>query len=215
MFDPSQQLHDYFVQQGYSDLEAHRKACRVSGRCPVSTWEQVRAHNKTHRTGVTGAEKQTMENPQVEQTSEIIDLGVDVSEADILRPVLQNGTYEAEVAFFRQEKTRVSQLDQLLIGYRLTQEAKDLNGKTVNPGFTLTQRVLLEPSGKRTQEMINDQKKRLHYAITGKLGKADTSEWQGKPVRIRVTVREPHTDDAGNSYDASNEIAGVLAPSKK
>lgn len=37
MFDPSQQLHNYFIQKGYSDLEAHKLSNKVQGRCPRFT----------------------------------------------------------------------------------------------------------------------------------------------------------------------------------
>jgi hypothetical protein len=144
----------------------------------------------------------------VETDSQIIDLGFDVTAEDVLRPVLQGGQYSAEIAFVREEASRVKGTMQLVIGYRTTQEAKDVNGKVINPGFTLIQRINRKPSGKQTQNMIDSQIKRVHFAACG-LGKVTTAEWLGKPVMITVRLREPHTAEDGTSYDASNDVSGV------
>jgi hypothetical protein len=147
--------------------------------------------------------------PEVTETdSHIIDLGFDVTAEDVMRPVLQGGPVSAEIAFVRLEPSRVKGTMQYKIGYRTTQETKDINGRTINPGFTLIQSINQKPSGKQTQKMIDDQLKRIHFAACG-LGKATTAEWVGKPVSIVVRLREPHTNEDGTSYDASNDIAGV------
>lgn len=212
MFDPSHQLHDYFVQQGYSDLEAYREAAKVSGRCPP-TW--LRAHKQPDRTPVSSADKQHMpEDTETEQQSEIIDLGFDVTEADVARPVIRNGTYNANIAFARQEPSRQKGLPTMMVGYRLTEPSKDINGKEVGAGFTLVQRILMQPTGNLTQQMINDRLKRIHFAAAGP-GRVTTAAWVGKPVRVRVTLREPHRDETtGEEYDASNDVAGVYPPPK-
>lgn len=212
MFDPSDQLHDYFILKGYSDLEAHREANKVSGRCPPM-W--LRANTKTERTPVSSAAK-TQHMPDETETveSEIIDLGFDVSEADVARPVIRNGNYNATISFVRKGLSSQKQIPQLLIGYRLLEATKDLNGKDINAGFTITQRIQLQPSGKLTEAMIQDRLKRVHFAAAGP-GRVTTAEWVGKPVRIRVTLREPHRDEAtGEEYDASNDIGGVYPPPK-
>jgi hypothetical protein len=219
MFDPSQQLHDYFVQKGYSDLEAHREANKVSGRCPPM-W--LRAKQQTERTPVSSADtkhnmSETYDSPAevpVGQDSEIIDLGFDVSEADVARPVIKNGNYNANIAFVRRANSSQKNIPQLLVGYKLLEPTKDLQGRDINAGFTITQRIMLQPSGKLTQEMIQDRLKRVHFAAVGP-GRVTTAEWVGKPVRVRVTLREPHRDEAtGEEYDASNDIGGVYPPPK-
>lgn len=211
MFDPSDQLHNYFIGQGMSELEAYREASLISGRCIMQ-----RAQTKPDRTSVNSADNKTMDNTSDNQEpdSEIIDLGFDVSEADVARPVLRNGTYDAVIAFARPETTRQKGLPQLVIGYRLTEPTTDINGKEVGEGFTIIQRVLMQPSGGYTERMMKDRLGRIHFAAAGP-GRVSTKDWIGKPVRVRVTLREPHRDEAtGQEYDASNDIGGVYPPTK-
>jgi hypothetical protein len=154
------------------------------------------------------------ENTTEEQQSEIIDFGFDATEADIARPVMQNGVYDADVSFVRSEKTKNTQMQQLVMGFRLTQEAKDTNGKPINPGFTVIHRFLVEPTGGLTKQMIEDRLKRYQVGIAGP-GRVSTANWVGKSVRIKVTIREARTDEkTGNTYEASNEIGGIY-PAKK
>ena len=210
MFDPSDQLHDYFIGQGMSELEAYREASKISGRCMMH-----RAQTKPERTPVSSAANTKHMPEDTEQPeSEIIDLGFDVTEADVARPVLKNANYNANISFVRKELSRNKQVPQLLVGYRLLEPATDINGKQVNAGFTLVQRIMLQPSGKLTEAMIQDRLKRIHFAAAG-AGRVTTAAWIGKPVRIRVTLREPHRDEAtGEEYDASNDIGGVYPPPK-
>lgn len=150
-----------------------------------------------------------------DQQSEIIDFGFDASEADALRPVLQNGMYDAEISFVRSEKTKNTQVNQIVMGLRLTQESKTVEGKVINPGFTIMHRFLTEPTGGLTQKMIDERVKRYQVVIAGP-GRVSTANWIGKPVRVKVTLREARTDEkTGNTYDASNEVAGIYPPAKK
>jgi hypothetical protein len=172
----------------------------------------LRAQTKPERTPVSSADTKHMAEETEPQDSEIIDLGFDVTEADVARPLLKPGSYNAVIAFARKEPSRQKQIPLLLVGYRLTEPFMDINGKQVNAGFTLTQRIMLRPSGKLTQDMIQDRIKRVHFAAAGP-GRVTTAEWVGKPVRIRVTLREAHRDEAtGEEYDASNDIGGVYPP---
>jgi len=167
------------------------------------------AHNKPDRTPVSSALKQTMDTNEETPTSEIIDLGFDVTEADVARPKVKAGTYNAVIAFVRQEASRKAGLPQLLVGYRFIVPLPTIDNKEVGSGFTITQRILMQPTGGLTQEMINDRLKRVHFAACGP-GRVTTAGWIGKPVRVRVTLRDPHTDkETGEEYDASNDIGGV------
>jgi len=142
--------------------------------------------------------------------SEIIDLGFDVSEADVLRPVLQSGTYDFTIASTRKEPSRQKQIPQLLVVYRLAEPAVDSQGRTVNPGFTIIQRYLLQPTGGLTMEMIQRRIKEIHFAAAGE-GKVTTEAWIGKVVRCRVNMREAHTDPvSGVEYGETNEIVRVM-----
>lgn len=202
MFDPSHQLFDYYHQKGHSELESYRLAARTLGRC------MVHLANKPEQVPVSDLDTNTMPDTNEQPDSEIIDLGFDVTEADVARPVLKAATLDAEISFARTEPSRQKGLKQMLVGFRLTQPAETIDGKSVNAGFTLIKRVLMEPSGKWTKAMGDDALKRIHFAAAGP-GKVTTGAWIGKPVRIRVTFRDVHTDDAGQEFPASNEIGAV------
>lgn len=154
------------------------------------------------------------ENQAEQPDSEIIDLGFDVSEADVARPVLKPGRYPAIISFARQEQSRKQGLPTLAVGYRLTVATKTIDNKEVGANFTIVQRILMQPTGGLTQQMINDRLKRIHFAAAGP-GRVTTAAWIGKPVDVRVTMREPHLDkETGEEYDASNDIGGVYPPAK-
>ena len=169
------------------------------------------------RSPVSAAEtNQTMENQQqVVETpdTDIIDLGFDADESAFKRPVIRGGSYKAEVTFAQRRPSAVKGTLMWNIGLKLTESTKDTQGKEVNPGFTLFYRFLAEPSGKMTQERINNFCERMQFATNGK-SHVNSGTWVGKTVQIGVRVREPHTDDSGNSYDESNEVTGVF-PVKK
>lgn len=134
--------------------------------------------------------------------NEIIDLGFDVNEADVARPVLKDGTYDMTIGFTRGETSKNGH-PMLLVGYRLAQSAEDTRGRTVNPGFTITQRYMRKPSGDLTQKMIDDRFKLIHFAAAGE-GSVNTGAWIGKTVKARVKIRE-----AKGEFSESNEVSGV------
>jgi hypothetical protein len=146
--------------------------------------------------------------------SEIIDLGFDVTEADVARTLLKTATLDAEISFVRQEKSQEKQLKMLLVGYRLTQGAESIEGKKINPGFSIIQRILNEPSGGYTEDMRQDRLRRIHFAAAGP-GRVNTGAWIGKPVRIRLTFRDAHVDKNGVDRPASNEVTGIYPMPKE
>jgi len=198
--------------------------CAPILRRKFSFWVKhaVLVPQQPERTSVNRADKTTMETTTTELVdqiplapeSEIIDLGFDVTEADVARPVIKGGKYNATISYVRQEPSRKANLPQLLVGFRLSEPTKSIDGKDVGEGFTITQRILMQPTGGLTQQMINDRLKRIHFAAAGP-GRVTTAGWVGKPVQVRVSLREPHKDkETGEEYDASNDIAGVYPPTK-
>lgn len=150
------------------------------------------------------------ETTETEQKSEVIDFGFDATEADVLRPVIQGGTYLCTIGFVRKEASRQQNKPQLLVGYRLAQKAKNTQGNDVNPGFTIVQRILLQPTGGLTEKMIQDRIKAIHFSACG-AGRVNTAEWVGKQVNVRINLREAHTDDkTGTEYPESNEVGRVM-----
>lgn|SRR5215472_1058103 len=151
-----------------------------------------------------------MEDTQIQQPdSEIIDLGFEVNEDDVKRPLLKGGSYLGTIQYARRQPTAKAGIPQWNIGVRLDVEAPTVDGKTTKPGFTLVYRFLAEPTGGMTAAMIKERLQRLHFAAAG-AGKVNSGAWVGKQVQVAVKLREPHTDEkTGESYDASNEISGV------
>ncbi len=143
-----------------------------------------------------------------EAQNEIIDLNFDVTEADVARPILKDGTYDFTIRSTRQETSKKGH-PMLIVGFALAQMVETVDNKEVNPGFTITSYYLMQPVGKMTQEMVNDRFKRIHFAAAG-AGRVNTGEWIGKSVRCQVKIREAEGD-----YSASNEIAGVYPPAAK
>ncbi len=144
------------------------------------------------------------------QQNEIIDLDFDMKDVDLSRPVLKDGTYDSTIAFTRTQKTKNGH-PQMLIGHRLAEVAENTKGEQVKPGFTLIQRVLMQPTGDLTKKMIDERLGAIHFAATGsKEGKPNTGQWLGKTVRIRVKLREPSVNKVtGEEYPESNEVSGV------
>jgi hypothetical protein len=140
--------------------------------------------------------------PETETQNEVIDLGFNVTEADVARPILKDGTYDMTIAFTRQETSKNGH-PMLVVGYRLAQQAEDTNGKPLNPGFMITQRYLTQPTGKMTSEQIQDRFKRIHFAAAG-TGKVSTGAWTGKTIRARVKIREAEGD-----FGESNDVSAV------
>lgn len=204
MFDPSQALYNHFREKGYSPLEAHKLSSEVSGRCPIG-WRAQQPNSSQP----SNAALQTMDNPQTEETdSEIIDLGFDISEADVMFPVIRNGYYPARIDTVKSEKSKKG-VPMLLVRYQLTEPTTDLSGREVK-GLYLTQRITTQPTGKLTMDQIKRNVGRIQIAAVGP-GRVTTAEWVGKVVRLRVALREPHRDEiTGEEYPASNDVAGVL-----
>lgn len=151
-----------------------------------------------------------MENTNETQGNEIIDLGFDINEADVARPVLQGGTLDFTIAATRREPSKQKQIPQLIVVFKLAEMAKDTQGRDVNPGFTLTQRYLTQPTGGMTQEMIKRNIGQIQVAAAG-AGRVNTEGWIGKTVRCSVRLREAHTDQkTGKQYGESNEISAVF-----
>jgi hypothetical protein len=145
-----------------------------------------------------------------ETQNEVIDLGYDVTEADVARPVLQAGTYNFTIQRTYQENSRKAGIPTLVVVYQLAEVAKDTQGRDVNPGFIMFQRILMKPTGGLTQEMIKTRIDSLHFAAAG-AGRVTTEAWIGKTVRCRVSLREPHKDEtSGTEYGESNEISRVM-----
>lgn len=149
----------------------------------------------------------TPENP-----NEVIDVGFDVGEAELDRPVLKPGTYKFTITSTSKEPSKSTEGgENLVVNYSLAEMAESTKGEPINPGFTLRQWNPMKPVGKMTEKQIKDRLGSIHFAATGeKTGKITTDKWIGKTVRVRIALREPRKNEqTGQEYGASNDIQRV------
>lgn len=149
------------------------------------------------------------------QDNEIIDLGFDVTEADVARPILKDGTYDFTITSVKSGESSQAKIPQISVGYKLAQDAEADDGKPVRAGqVTLFANYLRQPTGKLTEAMIRERFQQIHFAAAG-AGRVNTEAWLGKPVRCRVSIREKRTDQkTGKEYAARNEVDRVLPPAQ-
>lgn len=149
----------------------------------------------------------------MDNDNEIIDLGFDVTEADVARPILKDGTYDFTITSVKSGESSQAKIPQISVGFKLAQDAESDDGKPVRAGqVVLFRNYLRQPTGKLTQEMIQNQFQQIHFAAAG-AGRVNTEAWLNKPVRCRVSIRESRTDkQTGKTYAARNEIERVLPP---
>lgn len=145
--------------------------------------------------------------------NEAITFDFDTESANIDRPVLVNGTYDATIEATTSGTTKAG-AKKLTVRYNLDQMAKSTTGKEVNPGLKLFRDYLLEPVGKMTLDMVKEGIAKLNFAATGKKTITSTADLWNKPVRIQIKVREEragqNAEGADVTYPASHEIVNVF-----
>jgi hypothetical protein len=97
-------------------------------------------------------------------TVELSNLDLDLSSVDLSRPLIggkQTKRCRIGNVTLEQQQGRGRNL---VVPLTLEEPATDTNGKTVNPGFVVTDRILVDPTGGLTQEMINEKLARLQVA---------------------------------------------------
>lgn len=121
---------------------------------------------------------------------------LDLSNTDISRPLFDNVFV---VCTTGEVKVEVSEkgLKSLVVPLVFDEPAIDTNGKSVNPGFTVTDRILITPTGGLTQQMINERLARFQVAALG-LSKpqnfGSTEQYIGKKVKVQFKVRQDKND---------------------
>jgi hypothetical protein len=148
-----------------------------------------------------------MENNNEQLVNEIIDLGYNVEDVDLSRPVLAAGTYPFTVVGVAAEQSKSNpQNRNLKVTFALAAVAEATNGKLVNPGFRLTMYMPLQDVGKMQPGQWKERPAQLHNGL-GLTGAISTGEWTGKTVNCTVKVTPSRTDDAsGRTYPEGNEI---------
>jgi hypothetical protein len=159
-----------------------------------------------------------MENQNESIQSEIIDLGFNVEDVDLSRPVMKPGRKRFTVVSTTKVPTKTDNEDgskyNLQVVFSLDEEAestkKDDSGATrmIHPGFKLTQSLPLQDSGKMSKDQWKERPTQLHRAITGEKGGINTGAWQNKTVILDITVKPKSTGKDGKEYPEGNDIKG-------
>lgn len=146
--------------------------------------------------------------------SEIIDLGYGVTEDDVKKPLLPKGVYKGKCLRVWTEVTEASDGSGaknkfMRVQWELSDKVKDIAGKEHEKFQPYPQRIMMNPSGKLTEEMIRQKVQQVHFALCGE-GRVNTGPWVGKEAALTLSLREARTDEKTNkTYDASNEIDRV------
>jgi hypothetical protein len=123
---------------------------------------------------------------------ELSNLDIDLTGVDISRPLLPRQNIRCLIGDLRIERSEPSKPRSLIIPLTLDEPAKDTKGDTVNPGFVVTDRILIDPTGGLTQVMINERLARFQVAALGldKPGPfGDLSQYAGRKVTVTFDVR--------------------------
>lgn len=150
---------------------------------------------------------------QDEQESEIIDLGYDVTEDEVKKALLKKGVYRGRCNKVYKKGPNDNGNTFYIIEWELTEPVpmdKVINGKKdLAAGFHLwPQRILANPSGGMTEDMIRDKMKAIHFALAGE-GRVNTGAWVGKEALLTISFREAGNDKTGTYREASNEVDRV------
>jgi hypothetical protein len=134
--------------------------------------------------------------------SELIDnIDIDLSAVDLTRPLLDNQVLLVRTGEVKVEKNDNNQ-KRLIIPLTLEEPGTSTTGRPVNVGFQMTHSILITPTGKLTQDRINEELAKFQVAVL-KLDKPQAfgalSQYQGQTVRVKFSVR-PDRDDPNKQY---------------
>jgi hypothetical protein len=124
------------------------------------------------------------------------EIPIDLSNTDISRPLFDNVFVNCTTG---EVKVEVSEkgLKSLVVPLVFDEPATDTNGKQVQPGFTVTDRILITPTGGLTQQMINERLARFQVAALG-LSKPQnfgaTDQYISKKVKVGFKTRVDKND---------------------
>lgn len=122
---------------------------------------------------------------------------IDLTGTDISRPLLPR-----QQRLCRTGEVRVENGDygrQLIVPLTLEEAAKDTKQGIINPGFVVTYRISLDPKGKRTQQMVNEELARFQVAATdldkpGSFKLSDLSWACNRQLLVTFDVRPDQKD---------------------
>lgn len=134
--------------------------------------------------------------------SELLDnLDIDLSAVDLTRPLIDN-----QVVLVRTGEVKIETNDngqkRLVVPLTLEEPATATNGRPVNVGFQVTHSFLITPTGKLTQERINEELAKFQVAVL-KLDRPQPfgalSQYRNQLVKVKFSTRADR-DDASRVF---------------
>jgi hypothetical protein len=123
-------------------------------------------------------------------------LDLDLSSVDLTRPLIDNQVVLARTGEVRIEMNEQKQ-KRLVIPLTLEEPATSTSGKPVNVGFQITHSILATPTGKLTQERINEELAKFQMAVL-KLEKPTVfgpmEQYRNQLVRVKFSTRADKDD---------------------
>jgi hypothetical protein len=146
---------------------------------------------------------------QAELDNSFLD-NADLTGIDVSRPLLPKQVLTVRTGDVRIEKSDDGSKRYLVVPLVLEETGKDTKGNPVNVGFSVTDRLLLTPTGGLTQQMINEKLARFQTAVLatdkpGPFGQLD--QYQGKLVRVQFDVRADKQDPDNQFQDVRRYMA--------
>lgn len=132
-------------------------------------------------------------------------LTTDLTSVDVSRPVLEKGgPLRFTVADMQVVKNKAGDKDMIVTTFKSVFPWKSTKGEVVNPGFTVTERLVITATEKKTEESILKDVARLRLSITGNQSGSfmPLDQYIGKSVDALVDVE---TDETGQ-YGEQNRL---------
>lgn len=133
--------------------------------------------------------------------TDLSNIDIDLTGVNIARPLLPRQTVKCRIGEVKLEKPD-GRGRSLVVPLTLEEPGKDTKDAVVHPGFVVTDRILLDPTGGLTQEMINERLARLQVAAL-KLKvpqKLDVRALIGQEVLVTFDTRPDKKDPAGETF---------------
>lgn len=134
--------------------------------------------------------------------SEMIDnLDIDLSAVDLTRPIIDNQVVLCRTGEVKIE-TNGSGQRRFVVPLTLEEPSTSTSGKPVNVGFVVTHSFLITPTGKLTQERINEELAKFQVAVL-KLERPQPfgalSQYRNQLVKVKFASRADR-DDASRIF---------------
>lgn len=134
-------------------------------------------------------------------TDSIDNIDIDLSSVDLTRPLIDN-----QIVLCRTGEVKIEVNDngqkRLVIPLTLEEPATSTTGRPVYVGFQVTHSMLITPTGKLTQERINEELAKFQVAVL-KLEKPQAfgslAQYRNQLVKVKFTTR-PDRDDPNKLY---------------